>query len=125
MPARKSAKKSTKKSVGLSAEEKAAARETIRERQQEPRTSAEGERLVRAKIAEMQDQDRALAERVHSIVKATAPDLFPKTFYGMPAYAKDGKVLIFFKPGQKFKMRYAELGFTVQAKLDEGRMWPT
>lgn len=125
MPARKPAKKATKKSVGFSEEEKAAARDTLRERKEEPRTPAEGERLVLRKIAEMQDLDRALAERVHAIVKAAAPDLFPKTFYGMPAYAKNGKVVIFFKPGQKFKMRYAELGFTVQAKLDEGRMWPT
>jgi uncharacterized protein YdhG (YjbR/CyaY superfamily) len=80
---------------------------------------------VLAKIAEMQGQDRAMAERVHEIVKASAPDLSPKTWYGMPAYAKDGKVVCFFQSAQKFNARYATFGFSDEANLDEGAMWPT
>ena len=86
--------------------------------------NADGESDVLAKIAEMTGADRAIAERVHAIVKAGAPDLSPRTWYGMPAYAKDGKVLCFFKPAQKFKTRYATLGFSDKANLDEGAMWP-
>jgi uncharacterized protein YdhG (YjbR/CyaY superfamily) len=86
---------------------------------------ADGEGDVLAKIAEMQESDRAMAERLHAIVKATAPDLSPRTWYGMPAYAKDGKVVCFFQSAQKFKSRYATLGFSDRANLDEGAMWPT
>ncbi|HEX8854368.1 MAG TPA: DUF1801 domain-containing protein [Thermoleophilaceae bacterium] len=78
-----------------------------------------------AKIAEMQEQDRAMAERLHTIVKSAAPDLSPRTWYGMPAYAKDGKVVCFFQSAQKFNTRYATLGFSDEANLDEGSMWPT
>ncbi len=86
---------------------------------------ADGESDVLAKIAEMQKPDRVMAERLHAIVKASAPDLSPRTWYGMPAYAKDGKVVCFFKSAQKFKTRYATFGFSDKAKLDEGAMWPT
>lgn len=86
---------------------------------------ADGEKDVLAKIAEMSGPDRVLAERVHAIVIATAPSLSPKTWYGMPAYAKDGKVVCFFQSAQKFNARYATLGFSDQAKLDDGAMWPT
>jgi uncharacterized protein YdhG (YjbR/CyaY superfamily) len=86
--------------------------------------SAAEERDVLSKIAEMQPADRALAERIHSIVTAAAPDLSPKLWYGMPAYAKDGKMVCFFQSAEKFKTRYAELGFSDHAKLDEGAMWP-
>jgi len=89
------------------------------------RGKADGEGDVLAKIAEMTGQDRALAERVHTIVKATAPGLSPRTWYGMPAYAKDGSVVCFFQSAQKFKSRYAMLGFSDKANLDEGTMWPT
>ena len=86
---------------------------------------ADGEADLLAKIAEMEGEDRVLAERLHAIVKETAPDIESKTWYGMPAYAKDGKVVCFFKPAKKFKVRYAELGFNDAAKLDDGAMWPT
>ena len=86
---------------------------------------ADGESDVLAKIAEMPEPDRAMAERIHAIVKASAPDLAPKTWYGMPAYAKDGKVVCFFQSAQKFKARYATLGFNDAANLDDGTMWPT
>jgi len=86
---------------------------------------ADGESEVMAKIAEMSKPDRALAERVHAIVKAAAPGLSPKTWYGMPAYAKDGNVVCFFQPAQKFKTRYATLGFSDKANLDDGNLWPT
>jgi uncharacterized protein YdhG (YjbR/CyaY superfamily) len=85
----------------------------------------DGEGEVLAKIAEMQKSDRVMAERIHAIVKATAPDLSPRTWYGMPAYAKDGKVVCFFKSAAKFKTRYATLGFSDKANLDDGAMWPT
>jgi uncharacterized protein YdhG (YjbR/CyaY superfamily) len=107
-------------SKGLTAEEKAAMRETIRERK-----SPGGEKEVLAKIAEMPKADRAKAERVHAIVKAAAPDLAARTWYGMPAYAKHGKVVCFFQSAHKFKARYATIGFSDKAKLDEGTMWPT
>jgi uncharacterized protein YdhG (YjbR/CyaY superfamily) len=115
---------SAKKSEGFTAEERAAMKERARELKAEAQR-ADGERSVLAKIAEMQGQDRALAERVHEIVKASAPDLSPKTWYGMPAYAKDGKVVCFFQSAQKFNARYATFGFSDEANLDEGAMWPT
>lgn len=87
-------------------------------------TEADGESEVLAKIAEMSASDRDMAERIHAVIKTTAPDLVPKTWYGQPAYAKDGKVICFFQPAQKFKTRYATLGFSDDAKLDEGTMWP-
>jgi uncharacterized protein YdhG (YjbR/CyaY superfamily) len=86
---------------------------------------ADGEGDVLAKIAEMSEPDRAMAERLHAIVKASAPDLAPRTWYGMPAYARDGKVVCFFQAASKFKARYATLGFSDEASLDEGAMWPT
>jgi uncharacterized protein YdhG (YjbR/CyaY superfamily) len=87
--------------------------------------SAEGERNVLEKIAEMPEADRAMAEQLHAIIKASAPALSPKTWYGMPAYARDGKVVCFFKSADKFKARYATFGFENEANLDEGNMWPT
>ena len=86
---------------------------------------ADGESAVLAKIAEMPEPDRAMAERLHAIIKASAPALSPKTWYGMPAYAKDGKVVCYFTPASKFKERYATFGFNAEANLDEGNMWPT
>ena len=109
-------------------------RAAMKDRAQELRTAslrgqrgakADGEGDVLAKIAEMTGQDRVLAERVHAIVKASAPDLSPRTWYGMPAYARDGNVVCFFQSAQKFKSRYAMLGFSDKANLDEGSMWPT
>jgi hypothetical protein len=100
----------------------------MRERAREvkaARGKADGERDVLAKIAEMPEPDRAMAERLHALIKASAPALSPRTWYGMPAYAKDGKVLCFFQSAQKFKSRYATLGFSDEANLDEGAMWPT
>jgi uncharacterized protein YdhG (YjbR/CyaY superfamily) len=108
-----------KKSKGFTAEEKAAMKERTRELKSEG-----GESEVLAKIAEMEGPDRAMAERLHELVKATAPDLVPRTWYGMPAYAKGGKVVCFFQSAQKFKSRYATLGFSDKANLDEGAMWP-
>jgi hypothetical protein len=87
-------------------------------------SKADGENDVLAKIAEMPEPDRGMAERLHALVKATAPDLSPRTWYGMPAYAKDGKVVCFFQSAQKFKTRYATLGFSERANLDDGAMWP-
>src|SRR5829696_3320379 len=116
---------SAKKSKGFTAEERAAMRVRAREQKAEAQR-ADGERAVLAKIAEMQEPDRAIAERLHEIVKATAPSLSPKTWYGMPAYAnKDGKVVCHFQSAQKFNTRYATFGFSDQANLDEGAMWPT
>jgi uncharacterized protein YdhG (YjbR/CyaY superfamily) len=113
----------TKKSKGsLTAEERAAMAETMRERK---RGSANGESDVLAKIAEMPQPDRAMAERLHAIVKETAPDLEPRTWYGMPAYSKDGNVVCYFQNASKFKARYATLGFSDKAYLDDGEMWPT
>jgi len=110
------------KSKGLSAEERAAMKERIRELQAD---KADGESAVLAKIAEMQEPDRAMAKRLHAIIKANVPDLSPKTWYGMPAYAKDNKVVCFFQAAQKFKTRYATFGFSDAANLDDGAMWPT
>ena len=113
---------------GFSAEEREAMQERARELKAEARANknkAEGENDVLAKIAEMPEPDRAMAKRLHEIIKASAPALSPKTWYGMPAYAKDGKVVCFFQSAQKFKTRYATLGFSDEANLDDGSMWPT
>ena len=116
---------SVKKSEGFTAEERAAMRERAKEQKAEAQ-KADGERAVLAKIAEMPETDRAMAERLHEIVKASAPSLSPKTWYGMPAYAnKDGKVVCFFQSAEKFNARYATFGFSDKANLDEGAMWPT
>jgi uncharacterized protein YdhG (YjbR/CyaY superfamily) len=120
---------SAKKSEGFTDEERAAMKERAQELKAEARANkkkAEGESDLLAKIAEMQEPDRAMAQRLHEIVKASAPALSPKTWYGMPAYAnKDGKVVCFFQSAQKFNSRYATLGFSDEANLDEGAMWPT
>ena len=116
---------SGKASSLMSAEERAAMRETLNERRRARSGQVDGESDVLEKIAEMPKDDRVLAERIHAIVKANAPALTPRTWYGMPAYAKDGKVICFFQSGQKFKSRYATLGFQQDAKLDEGDIWPT
>src|SRR5215203_3840753 len=119
---------SAKKSKGFTDEERAAMKERAQELKAEARANkkkAEGESDVLAKIAEMPEPDRAMAERLHAIIKASAPALSPKTWYGMPAYAKDGKVVCFFQSAQKFSARYATLGFSDEANLDEGAMWPT
>ena len=124
----RSAKETTGK--GFTAEERAAMKERVLELKGNARRGAgagkvDGESDVLAKIAEMPKSDRAIAKRLHAIVKASAPELAPRTWYGMPAYAKDGKVLCFFKPAAKFKTRYATFGFSDRANLDEGAMWPT
>jgi uncharacterized protein YdhG (YjbR/CyaY superfamily) len=125
---KKPARRSTA-SAGLTAEERAAMKETLRERRvaasRGSEAEADWESDVLAKIAEMAEPDRSLAERIHAIVKRSVPGLSPRTWYGMPAYAKDGKVVCFFQSGQKFKSRYATLGFQDKANLDEGAMWPT
>ncbi len=116
-----------KKSKGFTDEERAAMKERAKELKAEARANkdrAEGESDVLAKIAEMPEPDRAMAKRLHAIIKASAPALSPKTWYGMPAYAKDGKVVCFFQSAQKFNTRYATLGFSDAANLDEGAMWP-
>jgi uncharacterized protein YdhG (YjbR/CyaY superfamily) len=121
-------RKVAKKDTGFTNEEKAAMKERARELKASARASrnkAAGESDVLAKIAEMPEPDRAMGERLHAIVKASAPALWPKTWYGMPAYAKDGKVVCFFQSAEKFKSRYATLGFSDEANLDEGAMWPT
>ena len=119
-----------KKPTGFTDDERAAMRERLQEMKAEARRrsragSAEGEAAVLAKIAALPQPDRAMAERLHAMVKANAPSLSPKTWYGMPAYARDGNVVCFFQSAQKFKTRYATLGFSDKANLDEGRMWPT
>jgi uncharacterized protein YdhG (YjbR/CyaY superfamily) len=129
-PARKdvqqSAKRTTgKASKGFTAEERAAMKERARELKTAARGKVDGESDVLAKIAEMPEPDRALAERLHALIKSIAPDLSPRTWYGMPAYAKDGDVICFFQSAQKFKARYATFGFSDKANLDEGSMWPT
>jgi len=134
MSARKGTKKSTKSSTasgtaakGFTDEERDAMQERARELKAEraSKSKADGERDVLAKIAAMPEPDRAMAERLHAIVKANAPELSPKTWYGMPAYAKDGKVVCFFQSAQKFKTRYATFGFSDAANLDKGALWPT
>ena len=117
-----SPKKSTKKPKGFTADERAA----MKERMQELKGGeTEGEGAVLAKIAEMKEPDRAMAARLHAIIKAAAPGLSPRTWYGMPAYARDDKVVCFFQSAQKFKSRYATFGFSDKANLDEGAIWPT
>jgi uncharacterized protein YdhG (YjbR/CyaY superfamily) len=139
MAQRKTAKKGTQRSAktttatgktskGFTDEERAAMKERAQELKAEARANknkAAGESDVLAKIAEMQAPDRAMAKRLHAIVKASAPALSPKTWYGMPAYAKDGKVVCYFQSAEKFKSRYATFGFSDEANLDEGSMWPT
>jgi uncharacterized protein YdhG (YjbR/CyaY superfamily) len=136
MSAKKATQKSAKsntasgKSKGFTDEERAAMKERAQElkaaARRGPRADkADGESAVLAKIAEMPEPDRAMAKRLHAIVKASAPALSPKTWYGMPAYAKDGKVVCFFQSAEKFKSRYATFGFSDKANLDEGAMWPT
>jgi uncharacterized protein YdhG (YjbR/CyaY superfamily) len=128
---RKSAKGTAgKKHEGFTDEERGAMKERAKELKASARRGsradkADGESELLAKIAEMTGPDRAMAERVHAVIKASAPDLSPRTWYGMPAYAKDGKVVCFFQPAQKFKSRYATLGFNDEANLDDGTMWPT
>jgi uncharacterized protein YdhG (YjbR/CyaY superfamily) len=123
------AKRTSANSAGLTAEELAALKETVKERKAAARRGAgkaDGEADVLTKIAEMPESDRVMAERIHAIVKASAPALSPKTWYGMPAYAnEDGKVICFFTAADKFKSRYASFGFNDDANLDEGSMWPT
>ncbi|HLY61944.1 MAG TPA: DUF1801 domain-containing protein [Terriglobia bacterium] len=117
---------SNKKPAGFTEEERAAMRERVQELKAGARAgkvSGEGDLL--AKIAAMPPQERAMCERLHAIIKASAPGLSPKTWYGMPAYARDGQVVCFFQSAQKFKTRYATLGFSDKANLDEGSMWPT
>jgi len=122
---KKSAKRTTTSSTGLSAEEIAAMKETIKERKAAA-NKEEAEKAVLDKIAGMKEPDRSMAKRIHEIIKESAPSLSPKTWYGMPAYANaDGNVVCFFQDAQKFKARYATLGFNDRAKLDEGTMWPT
>jgi uncharacterized protein YdhG (YjbR/CyaY superfamily) len=129
----KSAKSTTasgKKSKGFTDEERAAMKERAQELKADARRGprgdkADGESEVLAKIAEMPEPDRAMAKRLHAVITASAPALSPKTWYGMPAYAKDGKVVCFFQSAHKFKSRYATLGFSDKANLDKGAMWPT
>ncbi len=128
-PAKKATRPSAKRaagkaSKGFTAEERAAMRERAKELKAAS-SRADGERDVLEKIAEMPEADRAMAERLHAIVKDSAPELVPRTWYGMPAYAKDGDVVCFFQSAAKFKSRYATLGFSDKATLDDGAMWPT
>ena len=137
MSAKKAVQKSAKSTTAtgktskiFTAEEQAAMKELVQERKAAARRGsragkADGERDVLAKIAEMPEADRTMAERLHAIIKESAPDLSPRTWYGMPAYAKDDKVVCFFQSAEKFKARYATLGFSDEANLDEGAMWPT
>ena len=120
MPAKKGGTR-----AGFTAEERTAMRERAQDAKAARGSTADGERDLLAKIAEMSQPDRAMAERIHAIIKASAPALSPKTWYGMPAYARDGDVVLFFQSAQKFKARYATLGFSDKAHLDGGDMWPT
>jgi uncharacterized protein YdhG (YjbR/CyaY superfamily) len=123
-----SKKKESQKSDGFTAEEKAAMKARAKELKAEARANKkreEGEKVALEAIAEMEAPDRAMAERIHALITENAPDLWPKTWYGMPAYALDGKVVCFFQSAQKFGARYATLGFNDTATLDEGNMWPT
>jgi uncharacterized protein YdhG (YjbR/CyaY superfamily) len=130
MSPKKDTQKSTainKKSKGFTDEEKAAMKNRAQELKAEARADkdkAEGENAVLAAITAMKEPDRAMAKRLHAIIKASAPALLPKTWYGMPAYAKDGKVVCFFQSAQKFNTRYATFGFSDSANLDEGALWP-
>jgi len=123
-PKRKRSTATSKSRNVLTAEERAAMKELVQERKAQAR-GEDGESAVLAKIAEMPEPDRAMAERFHALVKASAPSLTPRTWYGMPAYAKDGKVVCFFQSAAKFKARYATFGFSDKANLDDGNMWPT
>ncbi len=126
-PPRKPAKPRTKpggKTAGFTAEERAAMKEYVRE-QKAQAAGADGEAQVLAKIATMREPDRTMAKRIHALIRANAPALAPRTWYGMPAYARDGNVVCFFQDAQKFKSRYGTLGFSDKAHLDEGAMWPT
>lgn len=121
-------KNTTKASKGFTDEEQAAMKERAKELKAEARANKkkeDGERDLLAKIAEMPEPERTMATRLHEIIQANAPILWPKTWYGMPAYAKDGKIVCFFQSADKFKSRYATLGFSDEANLDEGPMWPT
>jgi uncharacterized protein YdhG (YjbR/CyaY superfamily) len=121
----KSAKSTTatsKKPQGFTEEERGAIRERVREMKED---KADGEGAVLAKIAEMREPDRTMAKRLHTLIRESAPALSPRLWYGMPAYAKDGKVVCFFQSAAKFKTRYATFGFSDKANLDEGLMWPT
>jgi uncharacterized protein YdhG (YjbR/CyaY superfamily) len=122
--AKRTAATGKKASEGFTDEERAAMKERARELKAAA-DKEDGERAVLAKIAELSAPDRALGERLHAIITASAPALSPRLWYGQPAYARDGKVLCFFQPAQKFKTRYATLGFSDEANLDEGAMWPT
>ena len=135
MPQKKPAQRDTKKSAtsatvsgtaskGFTDEERAAMKERAQELKAAAR-GADGESSVFAKIAEMREPDRAMAKRLHAIIKSSAPALVPRTWYGMPAYARDGKVVCFFQSAEKFKTRYATFGFSDEANLDEGALWPT
>src|SRR5919109_1554245 len=129
-PAKKATQRSAKRTTGKASkgftdEERAAMRERARELKGPRPGKADGESDVLAKIAEMPEPDRAMAERLHALITASAPALSPRTWYGMPAYAKDGAVVCFFQSAHKFKSRYATLGFSDKANLDEGAMWPT
>jgi hypothetical protein len=126
----KSTTRSNRRSTGFTDEERAAMKDRVQELKAAARLGprvdkADGESAVLAKIAEMPKPDRAMGERLHAVIKASAPALSPRLWYGMPAYAKDGKVVCFFQSGQKFKTRYATLGFSDKANLDEGAMWPS
>ncbi|MGH2485933.1 MAG: iron chaperone [Ktedonobacterales bacterium] len=120
----KAAKKPAKANKGFTAEEKAAMRQRAQE-QKAGASRADGERDVLEKIAALPAPDRAMAERLHALITASAPALAPKTWYGMPAYAKDGQIVCFFQSAEKFKTRYATLGFSDKANLDDGALWPT
>ena len=129
MNSAKSTTATAKTYEGFTAEERAAMKEHTREQKTAARrgsraSRADGEGDVLAKIADMPEPDRSKAERLHALIKDTAPDLAPKTWYGMPAYAKDGDIICFFQPASKFKARYATLGFSDKADLDDGTMWP-
>lgn len=129
--ARKTTKRTSEATENFTADERAAMKERAKEAKAAARRGTAAEKAaaaeadVLAKIAEMPESDRVMAERIHAIVKANAPELAPKTWYGMPAYARDGKVVCFFQSADKFKARYATLGFNDPAHLDEGSMWPT
>ena len=120
----KKATRSTARTIGLTAEEKAALKETIAD-QKAAAAGLEGEKALLAKVAKMVEPDRGMAKRIHAIIKANAPSLAAKTWYGMPAYAKGDKIVCFFQDANKFKARYATLGFSDTATLDEGDLWPT
>ncbi len=127
MSTKKDTPSSTSDSAGFSAEERAAMKERAKEMKAEARTRkgrADGEKDVLEKIAKMPEPDRSMAERIHAIIAANAPELAPKTWYGMPAYARDGKVICFFQSAAKFDTRYATFGFQHDANLDDGGMWP-